>query len=585
MRAGVKMPGQKCEEAIKSRNDNQEDMRTLDTSGAGFKGVIDADMLYIDKTLLVDDILRTNPRGVYLYTRPRRFGKSTNLTMLQEFFDIRSKGTHRFDGFEISKPEYAKYDVHRNAYNVIKLNLKSWQAKTFDSFINAVELAISGVVGDFEDSFDPDRISGPDARNLKLLMDDEANDKLLQQSLYILCKCLYRSNGLRTVILIDEYDAPVIREVDDETRRSIMDFLSEFLSAALKDNEYLQLAVLTGIFQIAKESMFSNLNNVVVNNILSKKSDERYGFTESEVRSILEEAEHPERFDDVKDWYDGYRFGNAEVYCPYSIVNYVLRGCEEPKSFSEGASADYLLRQMLFKLGSESTTALAKLLNGETIEANLSMALTFDNLTNMEGSVFSLLAMSGYLNAKEIEEGRFALSVPNKEKRSVLKQIVSDTMRKESKSYEEFCKAVMDNDVEAMRSILERILLSKSALQLYHENAYGLVVSMILDKMPLYYDMQIENEDGNGRSDIKLTSKDGSTANFIFELKRVDNEKDLEPATEKALRQIHDRRYYAGMKGDVILYGISFWSKFPCIKSEVINMERDWEKLRPAPDL
>ena len=253
------MPGQKCEEAIKSRNDNQEIMKGLDLGGVKFSVMIDTDMLYIDKTLLVDDILCRNPRGaVYLYTRPRRFGKSNNLSMLEEFFDVRSKGTHRFDGLEISKPEYAKYDVHKNAYNVIKLDVRSWASETFDDFIDGVRLTMSEVVGDFEDVLDFDKIIDSDARRLKLLMDEEANEKLLQQALRLLCKCLYKSNGLRTVILIDEYDTPVSYETDRDTQKKILNFLSGLLSSSLKGNEYLQLGFVTGILQIAKESMFSS---------------------------------------------------------------------------------------------------------------------------------------------------------------------------------------------------------------------------------------------------------------------------------------------------------------------------------------
>lgn len=338
MRVGVHMSERKCEEAIKSLNDNPESVKGLDTSGVGFSDMIDADMLYIDKTLLIDDILRTDSRGVFLYTRPRRFGKSNNLSMLEEFFDVKSKGTRRFDGLEISRPEYAKYDVHRNAYNVVKINLKNCDMPTYDGNIEEIGSVVSVAFEKQRHAIDRNSLIPADVEQFDRIMNRRATESELRSSLLFLCRVLFKSNGLRTVILVDEYDTPVSYEADADTRRRMLGFLSGFLSAALKDNEYLQMGFVTGILQIAKEGMFSKMNNVKVNNIFSTVSDERYGFTESEVKAVLEDRECLDQFDTVKEWYDGYRFGNADVYNPKAIIYFSLTGREFKHYWAEDNS-------------------------------------------------------------------------------------------------------------------------------------------------------------------------------------------------------------------------------------------------------
>lgn len=568
-------------EAIKSIFDNPNDVRTLDTGGAGFPDMIDEDMLYVDKTLLIVDILRRNHRGAFLYTRPRRFGKTTNLSMLEEFFDIRKKGTRCFDGLAISGPEFSRYDVHRNAYNVIRMDLKDVKSSGNEGIIESIGFVMSRVYRDFHEQIDWDSINPADAELYNRLLFRKADEIEIRHSALILSEILYRQNGKRTVFLIDEYDAPVTNCLGKGSYEAALDQLSSFLSATLKSNRYLEMAVLTGITQISKETMFSKLNNVIVNSIVEEMSDERFGFTEAEVREILEEAEHPEKFPEVKEWYDGYRFGNAEVYNPYSIINYVLRGCKEPQPFWINTSTDMLLHRLLTKLSEDNVTKLTRLVTGNSIVERMDMHMTSDNVTGSEESVFSLMTATGYLNARRIENDLFELSVPNKEVMQALRKIVKGIMASDDGSYGRFCKAVIENDAETMRDILEGILLDKSMFHLHHENSYGLVLTMVLDEVSGQYDIAYEEEDGNGRSDIVLRSKASDRPNIVFELKRVNDEKDLVTGADAALEQIHDRRYYAGMTGDVILIGLSFWKKFPYIVSEVINMERDWKRLRP----
>ena len=572
MRAGVKMPGQKCEEAVKSRNDNQEDMRQLDTSGLIFPQMIDEGMLYIDKTLLVDDLLRTNPRGVYLYTRPRRFGKSNNLTMLQEFFDIKSRGTHRFDGLEISKPEYSKYDVHRNSYNVVRIDFKECEADDYEAFLRITRIVIATEVSRLIENADMSVLSSVDAAILKQVIDMTADPETLQISIRTLCRVLYKTNNLRTVILIDEYDTPISHETDGETQKRILDFLSRFLSASLKGNEYLQLGFVTGILQIAKESMFSKLNNVVMNNIFSTTSDERYGFTESEVRSILEDQECLDRFDTVRLWYDGYRFGDADIYNPKSIAFFSKNGGKVGYYWT-GDNSGAAVRTLFKGLSAESFDTVGAIVKGETIEHELDAGINLDQLERGSlTTVLTVLAMSGYLKAIPTETPKvYRLSMPNLEVRDSVQEKLEDSAFLPTNLISKMRNALLSNDTKILCENLEEILSSESYFDLRDERDYQQILLTVLTLIRGDCTVVSQRESGAGRSDILMTSD--NRPSIIFELKRSRREEDLEKDAEAALKQIHDRKYYAGLKGDVILYGISFWYKFPCVKSEIVKLD------------
>ena len=511
---------------------------------------------------------------MYLYTRPRRFGKSNNLSMLEEFFDVKSKGTHRFDGLEISKPEYAKYDIHRNAYNVIHIDFKECDAETYDSFIHKMRGVISGAFKKQKSAIDWNEIDPEDAELFKQFRRKQSLEEDLCSSFRFLCEILYESNGLRTVILIDEYDTPVSHETDRDTQKKILNFLSGFLSSSLKGNEYLQLGFVTGILQIAKESMFSKLNNVTVNNIFSTTSDERYGFTESEVKVFLEDQECPDQFDTIKEWYDGYRFGNADVYNPKSIVYFSYNDRKIGNYWTEGDSG-VAVRTLFKGLSMESFETLAAVVKGETVMHELDAGINLDQLE--KGSlttVLSVLAMSGYLKAIPTETPKvYSLSLANLEVRDSIRRMLDESTVLPTDMVARIRKALLNIDAEALRKELGKILSCESYFDLLDERDYQQILLTILFFVAGDYNVVSQRESGAGRSDIVMTSD--HRPSIIFELKHSRREEDLEKDAEAALKQIHDRRYYAGLKGDVILYGISFWSKFPCVRSEIVTMERD----------
>lgn len=273
---------------------------------------------YVDKTLLIDDILRSGDRNIYLFTRPRRFGKTTNLSMLDAFFNLRYKGNTWFDGLAIS--DHHEYDGYRNAFPVVNLDLKDTVSPGGRSFMDRMRSVIANAYlehGYLLDSGLNDR----DAGRFRKVLDGDVGDAYVQDCIPDLCRLLESYHGQKVILLIDEYDRAVADSFGDDSHRRIMDTLGPILSSALKGNHHLQMAYVTGIMQIAEESMFSNLNNLFVDNVLSTISDERFGFTGSEVRELLDYYGRSDEFDIVREWYDGYRFGDAEVYNPYSIMN------------------------------------------------------------------------------------------------------------------------------------------------------------------------------------------------------------------------------------------------------------------------
>ena len=301
-----------------------EDMRQASTSGLTFKDMRIRDKLYIDKTLLIKDILDQDDSGVFLYTRPRRFGKSTNITMLDAFFNLRYEGNTWFDGLAIS--EFSNYDRYRNRFPVIRINLKDTvpleSEDGYRSFLEGFVETMRETLKDFSYLLQSDKAGAFDKADMMAVLNRTADDRLLSKIMKILCRMRHDHHGTNAIILIDEYDRAITDTFGTESQGRILKFLADFMPATLKDNDCLQMAYITGIMQVARSGMFSGVNNLYVNNVLSTKSDERFGFTEAEVMSVLEECERPDKMDEVREWYDGYHFGNADVYNPFSLMTY-----------------------------------------------------------------------------------------------------------------------------------------------------------------------------------------------------------------------------------------------------------------------
>ena len=533
-----------------------------------FKEIRDEDGCYMDKTALIDSIRRKGNK-VYLFTRPRRFGKTLNLSMLDAYFNEKYAGNAWFDGLRIS--ELIPDDPRRNSCTVIFLSMKDLRSDTYEGFLRRIGIKMSDVYGSFPELKDSPRLNDFQ----KALYHDvgmrSADDAALESSLINLMKMLTIEHERKVVLLIDEYDNAVNEAESDELRKRILGFMSNFLSSALKDSSSLDFAVVTGVMQIAKASIFSGVNNLYVNSVFDSGFDEFWGFTEDEVRALCADFGDASKFEEAKEWYDGYRFGNADVYNPWSVLNYVQSGFV-PKPYWSNTSTNSILNRLLAKADMASMKRLMDL-EGEGIRERLLTSISYEEADAIENSLYSVMAMTGYLKASPEGDDLYRLSIPNSEIRILMARKLEFLVRFDSGPYQDFCNAVLEGDADAMERMLFDILRQGSYWNLRDENSYELVVMAVLYGIAGSYDVVTEGSAGNGRVDVMMVPKRPGIVPIVFELKRSDRKEDLEKDADMGMEQIHEREYYMHMKGTVLLYSISFWGKVPFVKHERVHRE------------
>ncbi len=543
-------------------------MKQVDTGGLTFQEMRKDGKYYVDKSLLIKDMLDTNDRGIFLYTRPRRFGKTTNISMLDAFFNRQYEGNAWFDGLAIS--DYPEYSRYKNKHPVIYLNLKDTVADDLDSFVRLLMNATREAFSPFRYLLERDDVYQDEKAEILSVLNRTIDRNDLTFCVRNLCAVLRRCHDRMPVILIDEYDRAVSDAFGSERQGEVIRYLSAFLSPALKNNTSLQMAYVTGVTRVSHANMFSGWNNVLVNDVFSTRSDERFGFTEDEVRGILGYYGHSERFDEVRRWYDGYRFGDADVYNPYSVMMYVQNGFV-PQSYWMMTSRDNPIRRLLRRTGS-SEMDFPSLLAGAQVEAPIHVTMSFDELDPVNRTdLFSLMVMTGYLRAEPIDGVKCRLSIPNGEIMEVLDRMISENAGLDTARFSEFCSAVIDGDGPRMEDSLGFILAGSSYMTGGMEFPYEVLLLTMMRGIIRDFDVRMESEEGNGRVDIILKPVTSVRHPIIMELKTAASEVDLIPGAEGALKQIHDRRYYAGMKGRVQLIGISFWGKVPCVRTDAVN--------------
>ena len=543
-------------------------MKQINLGGLPFSEMRSDDKYYVDKTLLIRDILRSDDRGVYLFTRPRRFGKSTNLSMLDAFFNIEYKGNTWFEGLAIS--DYPEYGRYKNAFPVIRIDLKDTKATTPKSFVNKMKTVLRNVFDRFRYLLDSDVMESDDRDLFENVLGRTIEADYLQDCIPFLCRKLEAYHKTRVIVLIDEYDRAVSDTFGFDSHISILKLLGEFMNAALKNNEHLQMAYVTGVMQIAKESIFSDLNNINVDNIFSTTSDERFGFTESEVRKLLEYYGHPEKMDEVRDWYDGYRFGNVDVYNPFSIMNYVSKKCD-PQPYWVNSGGNWIIKHLLQTIDEDSLSTIVSLTTGNSANAALTTSFSYDDLRSSGNTLYSLMSISGYLKAVPDGNGSYTISVPNREVNTIVDTMMANLNPIKNNDFERFNRAVLEGDADGMASVLQKILLDTSYMNL-RENAYEMIVMTIMHGLTPRYDVKTEREEGYGRTDIVLRPKASGRPNLVFELKVVDSQGQLDSGLDEAMEQIHDRKYYIGMSGKVVLVAMSFWNKIPKVRTDVVTV-------------
>ena len=541
-----------------------------------FKKIIKNDYYYFDKTNLIENILNDGSE-VKLFTRPRRFGKTLNMSMLKYFFDVKNKDENRrlFEGLNISKSEY--FGMQGN-FPVISVSFKKYQEKDWKNGFDMIKDIISGLYDEFE--FVKEKLSARKKKKFDSILMEKANLANWKNSLADLSNYLYDFYGKKVIVLIDEYDQPIINSYIEGYYDETIDFFKSLYGAVLKDNEYLEMGVMTGILRVTKENIFSGLNNIKVHSILNEQFTEYFGVLENEVETALKDFGLEYDLSDVQKWYNGYLFGETKVYNPWSIINFL----DEKKlgAYWVNTSENSLIKLYLQKMKKEIFNDFSKLLNEESISKIINDNMTFGNLkANFEKNIWNLFFHSGYLTlAEKYNENDAYLKIPNEE---ILKMFSEMFIEVYFDDYEKFLymsDALRKGDISNFKKYLKEILLENAGIfdvsGTYKEQFYhGLMLGLILT-LKNEYEITSNNFAGKGRYDLLLKPKNilEGKEGIIIELKIINEVKNLndnkiheklEKECEVALKQIDEKEYSSVLKNagveKLLKIGIAFMGK------------------------
>ena len=543
-----------------------------------FKEIIENNYYYFDKTKFIENILEDGSK-VKLFTRPRRFGKTLNISMLKYFFDIKNKDENRklFENLEISKSEY--FEKQGNFF-VISISFKNYDAESWESGFNTIKNEIKLLYNEFyliRDNLNQSDLVDFDAIWLKKDNADWIN------SLFNLTRYLYEISGKKVVVLIDEYDQPIIDSYIKGNYEKCIAFFKAFYGKVLKDNNYLEMGILTGILRVAKENVFSGLNNLEVHTILDDEFTEYFGIMENEVEKSLEDFDLKYELNDVQKWYNGYLFGEKKVYNPWSIINFLNRG--NLKSYWVNTSGNGLIKLYLQKLKNDVFDDFSKLLNKESILKRINNNMTFENLkTNFGKNIWNLFFHSGYLTLADkydVMKKNASIKIPNKEILEMFSEMFIEIYFKDSETFLDMTDALTTGNIEKFKFELNKILLENigifDVIGIYKEQFYhGLMLGLIL-MLKNEYEISSNNFSGKGRYDLLLKPKNifERKEGIIIELKaiNIDNLKlnsekiheKLLSECEVALNQIEEKEYTSILKNagidNILKIGIAFFGK------------------------
>ena len=530
---------------------------------------------YIDKTGLIRDLLN-NWGEVNLFTRPRRFGKSLNMSMLKNFFEIGADKT-LFDGLMISK-ETALCERYMGKYPVIFISLKGVDGLDFEEACGALRRIIRAEASRFRMLLSSEKIADEDKQLfLRILQEKDTFDDV-RDSLRMLSSLLKQCFSEKVILLIDEYDVPLDKAFQHGYYEEMVSLIRGLFGQALKTNEFLQFAVLTGCLRVSKESIFTGLNNFKILSITDARFDEHFGFTKAEVNQLLTDYQLEEHLAETKEWYDGYRFGDTNIYCPWDVISYVdhisADPHAEPEAFWINTSGNDLVKRFIDKADKTTQNEIERLIAGEAIEKKVRLDLTYHELDSSIDNLWSVLFTTGYLTKTgRAINGVYKLVIPNREVREVFILQIQEWFRKrmadDEKPMREFCRAFLKGEPERIEKRLNIILnrmisvLDAKAPDDKKENFYhGLLLGLLRSEMNW---LILSNaESGDGFSDILIEPEDPD-AGIVIEVKYASSVAGLGKACEEALRQIREKRYDERLRNDgrtdVLTYGIAFCRK------------------------
>ena len=546
-----------------------------------FREFFTEDFYYVDKTMFIKDLLQ-NWGKVNLFTRPRRFGKSLNISMLKYFFEIGSD-TSCFDGLKIMQ-EKALCEEYMGKFPVISISLKSVDGLKYESALAALRTVIGNEAGRFRFLHESSELDKDDKNSYDqlILMETKGNSKYamsdaaLIDSLRTLSQLLEKHYGRKTILLIDEYDVPLDKAFQAGYYDEMVSLIRNLLGNALKTNDSLYFAVLTGCLRISKESIFTGLNNLKVHTISDVRYDEYFGFTNSDVDELLEFYGLSSYKDMIRDWYDGYHFGDTDVYCPWDVINYcdelLADPGAEPENYWANTSGNDLIRRLLKKANQSTKSDVEQLINGETITKTIRQELTYREVEDSIDNIWSVLYSTGYLTCRRRVPGkRMELALPNREVRELFIDLVKawfeETTRADSGRINRFCAAFPSGDTDTIQEMLgdylwDSISVRDTAVRRnMKENFYHGMLLGLLQSQDSWL-VKSNAETGEGYSDISIQTPE--RVGIVIELKYADDG-NLETACKEALEQIEDKKYAEGLKRrsmrKIIKYGIAFYEK------------------------
>ena len=537
-------------------------MKRLAIGVSDFKKIIEGDFYYFDKTKFIEEIIKDGSE-VKLFARPRRFGKTLNMSMLKYFFDIKNREENKeiFKDLYIEKTEAFK---EQGQYPVIFLSLKDLKALTWEQMEKAIKSTISRLFSEYKYLLnDLDKFDTLTFENI-LLKNTELED--LKEALKFLTRILYEKYNKKVVVLIDEYDSPLVSAYINGYYEKAKDFFKTFYSTVLKDNSYLQMGVLTGIIRVIKAGIFSDLNNLRTYTILSEMYTNSYGLTEEEVVKSLKDYGIEQEISNVKDWYDGYKFGDSEVYNPWSILNFL--DFKELRAYWVDTSGNDLIKDVLKNITKNTIEALERLFNGEGLKQNISGTSDLSKLLS-EDELWELMLFSGYLTVEEkIDHKNYILRLPNKEIKELFRDTFLEKYFGRGSKLLYLMEALTENRIDEYEERLQEILLTsvsyndtkKGNEAFYH----GLIMGMGL-YLEGEYITKSNIESGLGRYDFVIEPKNKTKRAFIMEFKATDNIENLEEVSKEALEQIENKKYDVSLKQngvkDITYMGIAFCGK------------------------
>ena len=553
-----------------------------------FEDVIKGDYYYVDKTTLIKNIIQEEGK-VTLFTRPRRFGKTLNMSMLKNFFGIDSEKT-LFKGLKISEDkEFC--DKYQGQFPVIFVSLKDVDGLGFEDACFKFCNTIFDLANSFNFLAESEKLSQIDKERYQSLLKLESSKveinartlEILSSSLYILTELLYRHYGRKAVVLIDEYDVPLDKAHTHHYYDEMLNLLRGMLHKVLKTNSNLAFGVLTGCLRISRESIFTGMNKLSVNSITAKNNNATFGFTEKEIDEMLSYYNLSEKKQEVKEWYDGYRFGKAEIYCPWDAINYcqgIISGkIDRPTSYWSNTSSNSLVREFVDLATERTSNELERLVAGEQIHKTIKEELTYRDINDSIENMWSILYLTGYLTGYQVDDNTFVLWIPNREIQEIFENDIDKWFEEKVKSDKDsgmrFFEAVLKEKPEEMEDVLSGLLFESISIRdtfvqkHLRENFYhGFILGLLTD----FKDIRSNPESGNGYSDIMILNRKEKIA-AILELKYSDSdsEKDMEKCCLDAIAQIDDKKYAlsltrSGIAKKIIKYGISFNKKLAMVR-------------------